>query len=152
MREIKKKNNDAGVKNILIVDDERLIASVIAQSLSIYLEDSFNILTAENGEEAVEILKSRPVGFIVTDLNMPVMDGYELLGYLKENFPDTPVFLMTSDLTSEVEKRLGLLGVRQFFEKPFSLRKLALKIADELEDAFGVCTYEEASSAIALGR
>jgi CheY-like chemotaxis protein len=100
----------------------------------------------------VEILKSHPVVFIVTDLNMPIMDGYELSGYLKKNYPDTPVFLMTSDLTSEVQERLRPMGVRQFFEKPFSFQKLALNIAEELEDALGVCTHEETSSAIALGR
>jgi len=150
--EVKQKNNDAGVKTILIVDDEEFIVSLIAKSLSVYLKDSFEILTAENGEEAVEILKSHPVVFIVTDLNMPIMDGYELSGYLKKNYPDTPVFLMTSDLTSEVQERLRPMGVRQFFEKPFSFQKLALNIAEELEDALGVCTHEETSSAIALGR
>jgi CheY-like chemotaxis protein len=150
--EVKQKNSDAGAKNILVVDDERFIVSVIAKSLSIYLKASFHILTAENGAEAVEILKAHPAVLIVTDLNMPIMNGYELSRYLKGNHPDTPVFLMTSDLTSKVEERLRLMGVREFFEKPFSVRKLALKIADELEDEWGGCTYEETLPSVAPGR
>ncbi|HAM49379.1 MAG TPA: hypothetical protein DCP92_01265 [Nitrospiraceae bacterium] len=76
---------------------------------------------------------------------MPVMDGYELLRYLKKNCPDMPVFAMTSDLSPAVKEMLRLMGVKQSFEKPFSIKRLGLKIADELEEELGVCADEEQS-------
>jgi CheY-like chemotaxis protein len=97
----------------------------------------------QNGKEAVGILKSYPVEFVLTDLNMPEMDGYELLRYLRKNYPEMLVFAMTSDLTPEVEERLCLMDVKQPFEKPFGIRMLALKIAAELISGAALSVGEE---------
>jgi CheY-like chemotaxis protein len=112
------------MKNILIIDDEEAIRSVLSHGLkSLTLE--CNILTAENGKEAVKILDSVRVDLIVTDLNMPEMDGYELLTYARKNKPYTEVVVMTADYNPEVGRRLRPLGVSKCFEKPFSFKDLA---------------------------
>jgi CheY-like chemotaxis protein len=144
MSEITKNGKATGLRNILVVDDHEFALSVIARSLSVYMKD-VHILTAENGAEAVEILKSHPVASVLTDLNMPVMDGYELLRYLRENDPEMPVFALTSDLTPLLEETLRLMGVKQSFEKPFSIRLLGLKIADELEAEVRVCAVKKSA-------
>jgi CheY-like chemotaxis protein len=110
MSDIRKNGKTTGLRNILVVDDHKLTLSTISKGLSVYLKD-VTILTAKDGGEAVEILKSHPVASVLTDLNMPVMDGYELLRYLRKNYPDMPVFAMTSNLTRGVEELLRHMGV-----------------------------------------
>ena len=112
------------MKNVLIIDDDELILSVLAQGLKSCTKE-WNVLTAENGREALKILDSVSVDLIVTDLNMPEMDGYELLTYTRRNRPDIQVVVMTADYSPEVEKRLLPLGVSRCFEKPFSFKELA---------------------------
>ena len=112
------------MKSILIIDDDELILSVLAQGLRSCMSEC-NIFTAENGKEAVKILDTVAVDLIVTDLNMPEMDGYELLNYTRKNKPDIKAVVMTADFSPEVERRLLPLGVSKCFEKPFSFKELA---------------------------
>ena len=147
-KEIRGNGYKTRLKNILVVDDERFLLSLISESLSIDLRDC-NILTAENGREAVEVLKSYQVDLIVTDLKMPVMDGRELLEYVKKNHPEIPSFVISADLTQETKDALSSMGARQFFSKPFNLRTLGLRVAYELENKSGTGIYEETSAAMA---
>ncbi len=102
--------------NILLVDDEHRF---LAQ-LAIHLRDcsnNFCILTAENGQKALKVLESAPVNLVVTDLKMPVMDGFELLLHMKEKYPNVPVIVMSAFLYPEVETRLRELGASGSIEK-----------------------------------
>ncbi len=112
------------MKNILIIDDDEIILSVLARGLRSRM-GRCSVLTAENGRAAVKILEKMQVDLIVTDLNMPEMNGYELLAYTRRNRPDIRAAVMTADYTPEVEQRLLPLGVSRCFEKPFSLNDLA---------------------------
>ena len=118
------------LKNILVVDDAESFLRALADWLSISAA-SWKILTAENGSEALEILKSVQVDFIVTDLQMPVMDGYKLLAYTTKNYPDIPAIAMTGSYTSEAKERLRALGVPKCLEKPFSFKMMENTIMDE---------------------
>lgn len=111
------------MKNVLIIDDNEVILSMLVRGLKCYMDDC-NILTAGNGKEAVKILDAVPVDLIVTDLNMPEMDGYEFLTYTRKNKPEVRTVVMTADYSPEVERRLLPLGVSRCFEKPFSLTEL----------------------------
>ena len=62
------------MKNVLIVDDEMPFQLTTPEGLGIYTKD-LNVLTAENGKKAVEVMESFKVDLVVTDLNMPEMDG-----------------------------------------------------------------------------
>lgn len=112
------------MKTVLVIDDDKLILSLLANGLRAFTRE-YNILTAENGKEAVRILASMPVDIVVTDLNMPEMDGYELLTCVRENWPATMVVAMTADYSPEVRSRLSRLGVSKCFEKPFRFEDLA---------------------------
>jgi len=118
------------MKTILLVDDNWYVLQGLMISLRNCVKDC-KMLTATDGKEAVEILKSMPVDFILTDLSMPVMDGFELLAYLKKNYPHIPAIAMTGDLTSENLEKLHVLGVAQCIEKPFNFEVLAHAISDE---------------------
>ena len=120
------------IKKILIVDDE----SVFLDSLSECLLDSDKdlcVLTAEDGVEAVKVLESEDVNLVVTDLNMPFMDGYQLASFLKRNYPNTPVMAMSAVITPETERMLGVLGISQWFEKSLNVKELVSKISMEAE-------------------
>lgn len=123
--------DSAGHANVLIVDDQRILLLALASCLRNCLRDC-SILSAENGEEAVAVLRSQPVDLVLTDIRMPVMDGFELSNYIRTNHPAIPVFVMSSDLDFTIEERLRRMGVRYCIEKPFTLHELGVRIAEEL--------------------
>ncbi|HWR72257.1 MAG TPA: response regulator [Nitrospirota bacterium] len=125
------------MKNILVVDDNALIKEVLVQWIRSTVQDA-RILTAGNGKEALEILKNTPVSLVMTDLQMPVMNGYELIEYCKENRPEIKVYAMTGERTPEVARRLGLMGVPMTIEKPFDFGEVAGRIRDALADKPGI--------------
>jgi CheY-like chemotaxis protein len=118
------------LKTILVVDDAVSLLLALTEWLNATCTD-WRTLTADNGEEALEILKSVEVDFILSDLQMPVMDGYKLLAYTGKNYPHIPAIAMTGSYTSEVEGRLHALGVPKCLEKPFSFKMLGDTIMDE---------------------
>ncbi|MDI6739214.1 MAG: response regulator, partial [Candidatus Edwardsbacteria bacterium] len=120
------------MKKVLIVDDERAFLSILSEGLKNYEQD-FRIITAENGKDAVEVLKSQDIDLVVTDIKMPQMDGFELLGYLNTNHPRVPVMLMTAFGTQEMEEKGISMGARQYLEKPFDVDTLVKKILAELK-------------------
>ncbi len=107
------------MKNILLVDDNRDTTDILSVILAGCMR---NVLfrTAANGMEAVEILKHQPVDLILTDINMPVMNGYGLIEYRNINHPRVPLVAMTADASPDVIRRLALLGISDCLEKPFS--------------------------------
>jgi len=117
----------ASGKNVLIVDDERTLLYTFSNSLKAYSSD-LNVLTAENGVQAVDILESGRVDMVVTDLKMPEMDGFQLLIHMKKRYPGIPVIVMTAVGCPEVSDRLKALGTLSYLEKPINIKDLALKI------------------------
>jgi signal transduction histidine kinase/FixJ family two-component response regulator len=77
---------------LLLVDDEEGIRKVLGISLS---DSGYEVLTAENGEEALEIFRRENPSIVLTDIKMPVMDGIELLRKIKDENPDTEVIMIT---------------------------------------------------------
>ena len=102
---------------ILLVDDETSFARSLAEGLEM-VGERFHVITAENGKQAVDILQTAPFDLIITDLNMPVMDGFELLEYIKREQPGARVMVMSMLNYVDVCSRLKELGVTQFIEKP----------------------------------
>ena len=87
----------------------------------------WNILTAKNGREGTKIMSSLPVSLVVTDLQMPDMDGYGVIEFRNRNYPLVPVIVMSGNVTSEVRGKLRGLNVYECFEKPFDFDNLSGK-------------------------
>jgi twitching motility two-component system response regulator PilG len=117
------------MKNVLIVEDSfellRSIKLVFKKQAS-----HLNILSAENGEEAIDILEKMPVSVLVTDLYMPKVDGLELLAYTSRHYPEIPCIIMTGFNTPETMEVLANLGIYRLLEKPFDLDDLIKAITD----------------------
>jgi DNA-binding NtrC family response regulator len=124
-------NGPHHVKNILLIDDNYYFLTGLSMNLCAYLKHC-NILTAGNGARALEIIESIPVDLIVTDLEMPSTDGYELVTSIKKKYPNLPVFAMTGSMAPETEKRVASLGAARCFAKPFGFKELANMVAAEL--------------------
>ncbi|MBW1829764.1 MAG: response regulator [Deltaproteobacteria bacterium] len=119
------------MKKVLIVEDSKLVRSFFTKTLKRY-EDKFEVTTAENGVDAIGLMNKSLPDLVMTDLDMPVMDGFELLVYMNKNHPDMPMFVMTAKGSPEVEEKINALGSIRYFEKPVDVDILAECIMDEL--------------------
>jgi CheY-like chemotaxis protein len=118
-------------KGILVVDDSATVRKFASVSLSM---QGFTITTACDGMDALEKLPRAKVDLVITDLNMPNMDGFELVRTLRESpaTRDLPVIILTS-LDDSGSRQRGLeLGVQSYLMKPFSLEKIQYEVAKYL--------------------
>jgi DNA-binding NtrC family response regulator len=117
--------DQAPAREVLIVDDEEALLFSIDDGLKIY-KNYFTLLTATNGLDAVKLLKAKSsIDLVVTDLKMPKMDGFELLAYVKRNFPGIPVILMTAYGTPKIEAIVREMGLFGYLEKPLDIHVIA---------------------------
>lgn len=116
------------MNTILLIDDDALLLEALATLIGIQLKDC-NILTARNGTEGIALIDSMPVSLILTDLEMPVMDGYGVIYHRNNSCPQVPVFVMSGRLSPEAREKLGKLGVSECIEKPFNFGEIRDKIA-----------------------
>jgi CheY-like chemotaxis protein len=123
------------MKNVLIVDDEKPILQMMVDLLVDYKEH-FEVFTAGNGKEAVSVLGSISIDLVITDLKMPEMDGFELLGYISSQYPRIPVFVITAYETLSTQSKLKETGMLRLFSKPVNLDELTNAILSRLEGKF----------------
>ncbi|MEN8135499.1 MAG: response regulator [Thermodesulfobacteriota bacterium] len=119
------------MNKVLIVEDSPELLKPIVLGLQKHNAD-FEILTAANGEEAVDILQKVPISALVTDLYMPKMDGLELLAYMTQNHPRVPCVVMTAFGSAEIQDILDQSGIFHYLEKPLNLKDLGNTILDAL--------------------
>jgi two-component system chemotaxis response regulator CheY len=118
-------------KNILVVDDSSSIRKIVSLSLKVL---DFNIISAEDGVIALEKLSQNSIDLLITDLNMPNMDGYELIKNVRANstYKDLPIIVLSS-LSSEFDINEGLLsGANSYLMKPFNAVKIKFEVAKYL--------------------
>lgn len=118
-------------KKILVVDDKANIRTMISDYLS---EENFQVVLAENGQQALSVARQESPDLILLDIMMPRMDGYEFMQiYRREQ--TTPIILLTARL-EETDKVLGLeLGADDYITKPFGMRELVARIRAVLRRA-----------------
>ena len=110
-------------KRILVVDDDDFIRNLIKEFLKEIMQKDSNIYTTSNGKEALEILENKKIDLIISDVEMPVMDGRELLKELEKNNNKTNVIIMSgTSCRSEFSDFKNVVG---FLEKPFGIYELA---------------------------
>ncbi len=114
---------------LLIVDDEE----GPRQSLRIVFKDDYNILLADNGNKAIELMKQHSVDAAVLDIRMSGMSGVELLGKLKEITPTVEVIMLTAYETIETARQALQLGACDYLTKPFDISTMRAAIANAME-------------------
>ena len=106
---------------VLVVEDEKDLRCLISEIVE---ECGFQTVQAQNGEEALAILDKHDVAAIVSDLNMPRMDGLTLLETIKSRRSTTPFILLTGFWSKESGLRALRLGAFDFLDKPFEAEVL----------------------------
>lgn len=112
--------------HILIVEDNKELLMLMTH----LMQDKYHISTASNGYEAMSVISTTPIDLIVSDVMMPVMDGYELTQSVKHNekYSHLPIILLTAK-TQESDRMEALnIGADAYITKPFKLGDLMLRI------------------------
>lgn len=116
-----------GRPRVLVVEDEPALQKVLAMRLSI---DGFDVVTAFDGQEALEMIRVERPDLVLTDLMMPIMDGAELTRAIKGD-PATreiPVMVLTALKEQREREHLISLGADAFAAKPYNSAELTQKI------------------------
>lgn len=120
-------------KWILVVDD----IEMIRVSVTCALEPEYYVITAANGKEAYELLEKykTEVSFVLTDIIMPEMDGFELIRAMKENtnLQDIPIMVFTADHASEMIAEAIALGALDIINKPLDPEILRARVGNILD-------------------
>ena len=111
-------------KTILIVEDDHKTSSLVA----LYLEkEGFGTIVAEDGLTAIETVKQQHLDFVILDLMLPRMDGWEVCRHIRRT-SDVPIIMLTAR-EDEVDRISGLtLGADDYVVKPFSPRELVARV------------------------
>jgi CheY-like chemotaxis protein len=119
------------MQRILVIDDDNALRTGIVGFLKVA---GYDVRSAANGQEAMRLLKEGPVDLVITDINMPEMDGIEVLMELRAQVPDLPVLAMSGGGLVPHQLLLGnasALGAVRAIAKPFDLSYL-LEVVQEL--------------------
>jgi two-component system, chemotaxis family, chemotaxis protein CheY len=110
-------------KTILVVDDSSTIRQMLACTLE---EAGFEVLQGTDGKDGLRQLQTNPVHLIISDLNMPVMDGYTFIRQVRslEDRKTTPIIVLTTESTVEKKNTGREAGASGWIVKPFSPEKL----------------------------
>lgn len=111
--------------SIMIVDDSSAMRSLLVATLET-LEHQLNIVQAPNGFEALRMLPREQIDLVLTDINMPDINGLELLSFIRNNpiYRDLPVVVISTEGSrKDIEKGLAL-GANHYLVKPFSPEQL----------------------------
>lgn len=119
--------NDWSHLNILVVEDDLAMLEMICLSLQ---RKQAQIFTATNGVEAFDIVESKKVDIVISDIIMPVMDGVELLKKIRERDPTIPIVLLATGQSQLTEEEALASGAKGLIHKPFKMQFLLNKIEE----------------------
>lgn len=111
--------------NILLVDDDKNIRKLYKAVLE---SDGYNVLTAQNGEEALDIMDRECVDLVVLDIMMPKMDGYEFTRTLREVNNNLPILMVSAKQMPEDKKHGFLVGTDDYITKPVDEEEMLLRV------------------------
>lgn len=117
--------------NVLIVDDSSMLLNYLENAFTKH-RDRFAVCFARDGMEAIDVIKSKKIALLVTDLQMPRIDGLGLLAYVQKYHPGIPCIVMSAHGTPAIVENLQS-DILQFIEKPFTADALAGAILAALE-------------------
>jgi response regulator RpfG family c-di-GMP phosphodiesterase len=113
---------------ILYVDDELLNLQLFA----INFKTKYNVVTAESGQQGIDILKSNPeIKFVISDMKMPGMNGVQFIKLAKKEFSSILFYILTGyEITEEIADALNDKLILKYFRKPFNMKDIAAAIEE----------------------
>ena len=114
---------------VLVVDDDDTIRDTLYELLS----EEYVCHTADTAEKAFSRLEADAYDVVLTDISMPGLSGLELLGHVRQNFPNTPVIIMSGISDQEHARGLIQLGAFDYLVKPFALELVEKSVMKAIE-------------------
>jgi two-component system chemotaxis response regulator CheY len=120
---------------VLIVDDSSVMRKIIERSVRQAGLENASIIEADNGVEALDRVRSHRVDLILTDINMPVMDGLTFLGQMREQelAPGVPVVIISIEGSEQHVRQAIAVGARAYIRKPFTPEQVRDRVLPLLE-------------------
>ena len=110
---------------ILVVDDDKNIRYFLREAL---LLEKYEVFTASNGEEALDLMDKEMINLVIVDIMMPKMDGYEFTRQLREAKSDVLILMISAKQLPEDRKRGFKLGIDDYMSKPIDGEELILHV------------------------
>ena len=106
-------------KRILTIDDSKTMRDMLKLTLA---HHGFDVIQAVDGEDGIGVLAHEDVDVVITDINMPKMDGYQVIEHLRKDrkYDDTPILVLTTESDRDKKERARGLGATGFIVKPFN--------------------------------
>jgi two-component system response regulator PilR (NtrC family) len=120
-----------GAPRILVVDDERSMRELLAIVLR---REGYEVLLAETGRTAIEVLDREPVDLLISDIKMPDVSGVEVLRAAKRADPDILGIMITAFASTETAVEAMRLGACDYLSKPFDIDLLKMKVREKIEN------------------
>ncbi|KUO78752.1 MAG: two-component system response regulator [Desulfosporosinus sp. BRH_c37] len=117
---------------ILVVEDNKSLLILMRARLELA---GYNVLQAQNGQEALDILEEQQVDLLISDIMMPLMDGFELIENLREANFNLPILMVTAKEGFENKEKGFRLGTDDYMVKPIDMNELILRVAALLRRA-----------------
>ena len=118
------------LRRVLVVDDEENVRNIVQLVLT---EAGYSVVTAANGQEALDKMSQLAVGVVFLDIKMPGMSGMEVLQQLTANWPDTCVIMVTAVGDAQTAVEAMKLGAYDYITKPFNREDMILKLQGAIE-------------------
>ena len=125
-------SGDDDAYKILVVEDNVELLMMMKHLLS----RKYHVVTAQNGKEAVAEIEKTELDLIISDVMMPVMDGYELVNYVKKSsdYRHLPIILLTAKVQETDKMKALTVGADEYMSKPFKIKELQLRIDNLIEN------------------
>ena len=121
------------VKRILIVEDDFEVALFLRAALEV-IGSGYEVLTVPSGEEAMLVVRRSGADLVITDLNLPGIDGLEFIDQVRRAAPDTPIVAITGELSPKLHEQVRSLELEAFFLKPIPVDDLTGTVLHILEE------------------
>jgi len=121
----------------LIVDDSSVMRKIVERSLRQAGLEALVVYEAGSGNEGLDLLKTQPVDLILSDINMPAMDGLEFVRQVKEQnlAPGVPVVMITTESSMESVQQAIQAGAKSYIRKPFTVEQVKERVMPLLNAA-----------------
>lgn len=109
-------------KKILVVDDASMIRNLVSKTA---MEAGYEVVTAADGTEGLDALKSHKIDLVYSDVNMPKMGGLEMVAEIKKDpqYEFLPIVMLTTERRDDLKQQAKALGVKAWLVKPFNPAK-----------------------------
>lgn len=111
--------------HILVAEDDQSLNKIITTKLK---QSNFHVYSVANGQEVLDILDQQQIDLLITDIMMPVMDGYTCVKLLREADYDLPILMMTAKSQFESLEQAFKVGVDDYLVKPIRLQELVIRV------------------------